>query len=81
MLMLQHIGSMFGGDKQKSGIDHDSNLCFLAYSAQVPQMEDGTLEIDAEALLKKTPLPKVGISSLKGTVLGEKRHRSLKDVI
>lgn len=25
---------------------------------QVPQMEDGTLEIDAETLLKKTPLPK-----------------------
>lgn len=39
-------------------------ICFfLAYLAQVPQMEDGTLEIDAETLLKKTPLPKVGISS------------------
>jgi hypothetical protein len=24
-------------------------------------MEDGTLELDAETLLKKTPLPKVGL--------------------
>ena len=28
---------------------------------KVPQMEDGTLELDAETLLKKTPLPKVGL--------------------
>ena len=29
-------------------------------------MEDGTLEIDAETLLKKTPLPKVGKFDLFG---------------
>lgn len=65
MLMLKHIGSMFGSNlwSNYKQLSKNQELTMPAYSAQVPQMEDGTLEIDAETLLKKTPLPKVGIST------------------
>ena len=35
------------------------NVGFLGHF-EVPQLEDGTLDIDAQLLLSKTPLPKAG---------------------